>query len=101
LRKKDEDDPRLAAEFTAEQLLYAQKTSSCDICHYIADGIHQFEDHSWSLKKDVSQIYLYALSNRGDSLTIELYFRNDRPKLVLEFYHASSKTPTPFRYIWK
>ncbi|XTI93725.1 HET-domain-containing protein [Cenococcum geophilum] len=93
LRKKDVDDPRLAAEMTAEQLLNVEKISSCDICSFIVEGIRHFEDASWSLKRDVSRVYVYALSSRGDSLTVELYFRTDRSKLVLEFYHTNDQKP--------
>jgi hypothetical protein len=41
--------------------------------------------------KDVSRVYMYGLSNKGDSLTVEVYFRTDKPKLVLEFYHTDGK----------
>ena len=96
LRKKDVDDPRLAAEMTAEQLLNVEKISSCNICSFIVEGIRHFEDASWSLKRDISRVYVYALSSRGDSLTVELYFRTDRSKLVLEFYHTNGKLPGCF-----
>ena len=91
LRKKDVDDSRLALEFTAEQVLRGEESKSCDICSLIVEGIRQFENASWSLRKDVSRVYMYALSSRGDSLTVEVYFRTDRPKLVLEFYHTDGK----------
>lgn len=96
LRKKDVDDPKLALELTAEQVLRVEESKSCDICSLIVGGVRQFEDTSWSLEKDVSRVYIYALSNRGDSLTAELYFRTDRPKLVLEFYHTGGKLPKCF-----
>jgi hypothetical protein len=99
LRKRDADDPRLAAEMTAEQLLSAEKPNSCDICSFIVKGIRHFENRFWSLKGDVSRIYVYALSSRGDSLTVELYFHTDRPKFVLEFYHTSGKLPICFLWL--
>ncbi|KAJ8112821.1 hypothetical protein OPT61_g4899 [Boeremia exigua] len=93
LQKKDVDDLKLALEFTADQALRVEESKSCDICSLIVEGVRQFEDASWSLGKDVSRVYIYALSNRGDSLTAEVYFHTDRPKLVLEFYHTGEWKP--------
>ena len=93
LEKKHVDNPRMAVDMTAKQLLNAGKSISCDICSFIVEGIRHFEDASWSLERDVSRIYLYGLSSRGDSLTVELYFRNDRPKIVLEFFHTEGRLP--------
>ena len=89
LRKKDADDPRLAVEMTASQLLNAADSGRCDVCSFIVDGILRFEDPTWTLEKDVSRLYLYALSERGDTLSVELYFRTEKPKLVLEFFQTT------------
>lgn len=93
LKKKDESRPRLALELTAEQCIRAIESKSCSICSLIVDGIRRFENASWSLRNDVSRVYLYALSSKGESLTAEVYFRTDRPKLVLEFYHTDGEIP--------
>jgi hypothetical protein len=90
LKKRDDDDPRLACDISPGDLLKAglEIQSRCASCSFIVEGILKFEDATWTLAKDVSRVYLYALSDRFESLTLELYFYKERPKLVLEFYHT-------------
>ena len=89
LRKKDVDDPSLAVDMTASQLLSAADVGRCDVCSFIVDGILRFEDPTWTLEKDVSRLYLYALSERDDTLSVDIYFRTEKPKLVLEFFRTT------------
>jgi hypothetical protein len=88
LEKADPDDSRLASDFTPKQLLDSKSLTKCFACSFILEGILRFEDASWTFVKDVSRVYLYALENESDSLTLEIYFHADRPKLVLEFFTA-------------
>jgi hypothetical protein len=88
LKKEDNSGQRLACEITSKQLLNAHTSRHCKICSFIVDGILLYEDSTWTIGEDVSLAYLYALSNRGDTLTLEIYFRTERPKLVLEYFHT-------------
>jgi len=91
LKKEDESSPRLACEITPDQFLNKEDWKHCSICSFVVEGILSFEDNTWTLRHDVSRVFLYALSNTGDSLTVELYFRSERPKLVLEFFHTKGE----------
>lgn len=85
-KKRDEDDPRFSCELTAQQILDVRNQQNCDVCLVVIQGILLFEDATWSLKEDVSRVYLYALSGEQDTLTLEVYFHAERPKLVLEYF---------------
>jgi hypothetical protein len=91
LRKRDVDGPKLACDFTPERLLNAAKLRHCSVCSFVLKGILLYEDGTWTMRDDVSLVYLYAMSKRGDSLTLEIYFRTEKPKLVLEFFHTEGE----------
>jgi len=86
LEKKDPDDSRLASEFAPKQLLDSKNSTKCVSCSFILEGILRFENGTWTFAKDVSRVYLYALGSEGDSLTLEIYFHAERPKLLLELF---------------
>jgi hypothetical protein len=85
--EKEEDDVRLAFDFPPTQLLRSAKAQKCISCAFILEGVLRFEDESWSFDKDVTRAYVYGLGIENDSLSMELYFNDERPKLVLEFFH--------------
>jgi len=87
LKKKNEDDFRLAFDFVLSELVKSTKPAKCLACEVVLDGILRFEENSWEFSKDVARVYAYGLAKQQDSLSLALYFRDDRPKLVLEFYH--------------
>ena len=87
LKKKDEDDFRLAFDFVPSELFVSAKLAQCLVCKVILDGIRRFQQDSWEFSTDITRVYAYGLTKQQDSLYLELYFRDDRPKLVLEFYH--------------
>jgi hypothetical protein len=84
LKKKNEDDFRLAFDFAPSDL-EKSAGAQCAVCKMILDGILHFED-AWDLSKDVSHIYVFGLSKEQDSLSLEVYFKDEQPKLVLELY---------------
>lgn len=86
LEKKDPDDSRLASDFAPKELLDLKNSKRCVTCSFILEGILHFEDGTWTFMKDVSRVYLYALGSEGDTLTLEIYFLSERPKLILEFF---------------
>ncbi|KAH8782076.1 heterokaryon incompatibility protein-domain-containing protein [Hyaloscypha finlandica] len=84
LKKKSEDDVRLAFDFVPSELDRSAE-AKCPACDVILAGILHSED-GWTLAEDVTHIYVFGLAKEEDSLSLELYFRDDRPKVVLEFY---------------
>lgn len=87
LKKRNRDDQRLAFDFTPGDLVQSAGVSQCLVCKVLLDGILRFEG-PWKLNEDVTRIYLIGLTRQEDSLTLEIYFSDDRPKLVLEFYRG-------------
>jgi hypothetical protein len=89
---KSEEDFRLAFDFVPSELIESVKATKCVVCKLLLDGILRFEEKSWQFSKDVSQVYAQGLTEAlGDTLSVEVYFKNDQPKLVLEFYSKQDK----------
>lgn len=84
LKKKSGDDVRLALDFVPSELCKSAETQ-CPACNVILAGIQHSED-GWTLAEDVTRIYVFGLANKEDSLSLELYFKDDRPKVILEVY---------------
>lgn len=84
--EKEEDDLRLAFDFVPTQLLKSANGLNCVSCALILEGVLRFEDESWSFDKHVARIYAYCLESENDTLSLELYFNDDRPKLILEYF---------------
>jgi hypothetical protein len=87
--KKDEDDVRLAFDFTPDKLIQSASRRGCSSCTVILDGIRESETHSWSFEQHVRQVYARCRgthNQKSDSLSLEIYFKDDRPKLELEFF---------------
>jgi hypothetical protein len=85
---KDEHDRRLAFAFTPQDISHSAFEMGCESCIVILEGIRQSET-DWAFSNDVKQAYAICRERRGvhtDSLNVELYFYNERPKLELEFY---------------
>ncbi|CZR68732.1 uncharacterized protein PAC_18631 [Phialocephala subalpina] len=85
LKKKDEDDVRAAFDFTPGQLVESASIKECGSCMTILEGLLCFEDETWSFEDDVRLVYATALGGNDETLSLELYFCDDRPKLLLEF----------------
>ncbi|CAO2655697.1 Nn.00g045000.m01.CDS01 [Neocucurbitaria sp. VM-36] len=87
--KRDEDDARLAFDFTPEELQRSAFDEGCDSCLMILEGLRQSETPDWSLQRDIRRVYArcqYKRLNFQETLRLEVYFMDDRPKLELEFY---------------
>lgn len=70
-------------------LLVSAKTTKCLACNLLLNGVLSFKNEPWDFVDDVSRCYVYGLKDEG-SLSMELYFKNERPKLILEFYSSMS-----------
>jgi hypothetical protein len=90
--KKNEDDFRLAFDFVPSELIKSAKATKCVACKLLLDGILRFEEESWNFSRDVTRVYANGLTKKqSDTLSVEVYFNDDRPKLVLEFYNKQGK----------
>lgn len=87
--KRDEADIRLAFEFTPEQLQRSAFNRGCESCLVILEGLRQSEGNDWKWRRDIRIVYALCHSKRGafqDTLRLQIYFLDDRPKLELEYY---------------
>ncbi|KAH7071302.1 heterokaryon incompatibility protein-domain-containing protein [Paraphoma chrysanthemicola] len=102
--KRNEDDPRLAFDFTPEQLIQSAFDQTCDSCLVILEGLRQSETLDWSFRRDIRRVYARCCSARGsiqDTLRLEVYYVDDRPKLELEYYSLQAHPNIPWKTIPK
>lgn len=89
-QKRDEDDARLGFDFTPEELLRSACDKNCDSCLVILEGLRRSGLlESYSFEEDVRRVYVRCCGQRGnlnDTLSVEMYFVDERPKVELEFY---------------
>lgn len=88
-KEKLEGDGRLGFDFTPEELCRSVSLGRCDSCLVILEGLRQSELGRWSFDHDVRRVYARCLVRRGgfqDTLRLEIYFEDERPKVELEFY---------------
>jgi hypothetical protein len=87
--KQDEDGARLAFEFTPKQLVRSAFAQGCGSCLVILEGLRQSESPDWSFQRDIRKVYAICHDRLGsfrDTLRLQIYFIDDRPKLELEYY---------------
>jgi hypothetical protein len=87
--KKNEDDVRLAFDFTPEELVKSVSKHGCSFCNILLEGIQRSQTQNWSFTEDVRRVYarcLGTLDQKPESLRLEIYFVDDRPKIELEFF---------------
>jgi len=78
--------PRLFLEFTPAELRQSALQQKCEICDTLLNGISEMQDGTWWFVDDVSRVYGYAFTCENATLTLEIYFSDDRPRVTLEFY---------------
>lgn len=83
------DAARLAIDFEPSELIQSVNSSGCQSCTLILTGVRSFQNLAWNFENDVTRVYVYGLSTSRDTLSAEIYYKDDRPKLVLEFYHLN------------
>lgn len=89
LQKKDTDDVRAAFDFTPEQLLLSVTAGECTACGIMMEGISRFEDGAWAFIQDVRAVNAQCLADNNESLSLTLYFHDDRPRLAIEFFYKN------------
>lgn len=101
--KKDDDDVRLAFDFTPGELIRSIHKAGCSACAIILAGLRGYESRSWAFEQDVRRVYAQCRSMRNgksDTLCLELYFKNDRPKVELEFFSIDANGESVFPNCW-
>jgi hypothetical protein len=86
--KKGEEYVRLAFDFTPTEISISAE-NGCVSCAVILKGLSAAESGTWSFKDDIRRVYARCRSSSTkipDSLTVEIYFADERPKLELEFF---------------
>ncbi|KAF8851360.1 HET-domain-containing protein [Acephala macrosclerotiorum] len=91
LEKRDEDDVRAAFDFTPKELLESTKNKDCSSCTLILEGLRCYENETWLFEHDVRRVYARCLGKDDESLSLEVFFCDDRPKLVLEFFYKDQE----------
>jgi hypothetical protein len=100
--KRDEGDERLAFDFTPSQLQRSAFDNGCESCLVILEGLRQSEGKDWRWYRDIRRVYARCLSKQGafqDTLRLEIYFVDDRPKLELEYYSLQPHRKLESRYL--
>jgi hypothetical protein len=94
LEKRYSFDPRLAFDFAPDELYASAYLQGCQYCLVILEGLQQSGTfYSGVFQKDVRRVYARCCDERQghfDTLSVEMYFVDERPKLQLKFY---TKTP--------
>lgn len=100
--QKPAGKPRLFFEFTPAELQQSALRRRCRQCHLLLTGVEKMQDGTWSFINDVSRVYGYAQATCHDTLTLEVYFLPDRPRIMLELflYHHPDGMPPSFPYIF-
>jgi hypothetical protein len=87
--KRDEGDVRLAFDFTPEELLHSARDGRCDSCLVILAGLQQATTLGLSsFEDDVRRVNARCRGQRHgrcDTLSLEVYFLDERPRLELEY----------------
>lgn len=86
LVKEKNNAPRLYLEFTPESLNHSALVQRCRSCDFLMRGILLMQDDTWSFIANVSRVYGYGLATEMDTLTLEVYFIDERPRMMLEFF---------------
>jgi hypothetical protein len=94
LEKRADEDARLAFDFTPAELTDAAVNGECDSCTVILEGLRESEKSEWRLDRDVRRVYARCRGsdgNHAETLGLEVYYEDERPKLELEFYSLQNK----------
>ncbi|KAJ0108235.1 uncharacterized protein J7T55_000200 [Diaporthe amygdali] len=84
LGKRSPHDNRLALDFTYEMLSRNGETGACKSCALMLEAIERFVS---SPARAISRVYVYGLAANCNTLSVEIYFKDGRPKLILELFH--------------
>ncbi|ORX96794.1 heterokaryon incompatibility protein-domain-containing protein [Clohesyomyces aquaticus] len=86
--KKDEDDVRLAFDFTPAELVQSARGQDCSSCAVILEGLRRSTALEWDFEQDVRRVYARCRGmhkQKPTTLSLVIYFEDERPKLEIEF----------------
>ncbi|KAI1416501.1 HET-domain-containing protein [Hypoxylon sp. FL1857] len=83
------DSARLSLEFTPDELRESAVTKKCLSCAILLNGILLMQDDTWSFTANVSRVYGYGYPTGADTLTLEVYFNDGKPRFMLEFFYLA------------
>ena len=91
LEKRDEHDKRLAFDVTPAILSHSAFVNRCESCLVILEGLRQggqtlYQKDFQRLARTITARCQDKHNGRDETLVLETYFYDDRPKLELEFY---------------
>lgn len=89
--KKNEDDARLTFNVTPAVLSHSAFVNGCESCLVILEGFRQggqtlYQRNFQLLARTITARCCAHNNGRADTLVLETYFYDDRPKLELELY---------------
>lgn len=97
--KRRKYQTRLGFDFTPEQLVQSACVKGCDSCLVILEALRQAKSlNGCRLSQDVRTVYVRCHNqrkNHTDSLSIEVYFVDDRPRVDLELYSLLPNGASP------
>ncbi|KAF4447929.1 HET-domain-containing protein [Fusarium austroafricanum] len=85
--QKREDAVRVAFDFLPSEI---SRQTGCSICTVVHEAITKMEDGEWQFSEHVSRVYATANGEKDETLTLEVYFKDDRPKHTLELYFSAA-----------
>jgi hypothetical protein len=88
--QKKKGAARLALDFKPHELQTSISKTGCVSCSLILEGIRCFENNMWSFEKHVAHVYGYGLATNQETFSIQVYFIDDRPKLVIEYFYSQN-----------
>ncbi|KAI1302226.1 HET-domain-containing protein [Xylaria venustula] len=86
LVKDTSQQSRIWLEFTPEELYSSVHHRNCFSCAILLKGIILMQAEGWSFEHDVSKVYGYGIALETDTLALEIYFHDERPRIILEYF---------------
>jgi hypothetical protein len=91
--KKSEEDARLGFDFIPEEIVRSACERGCASSNAILQSVRRWgNNNDWSFEQHGRRVYARCrgLANQKvDTLSLELYFEDERPKLELELFSLS------------
>lgn len=102
LEPKDPGSSRLALDCAPHELIETAQILNCPTCTIIHRAIERFGRSSQENRNNsnepepidinnISRVDVYGLGNEHETLSVDLYFQDDKPKRVLELFVQNGK----------
>ncbi|KAI8948208.1 hypothetical protein F4801DRAFT_604601 [Xylaria longipes] len=77
---------RFWLECTPHELYQSAHNHNCLSCATLLEGTTLIQADDWSFERDVSTVYGYGLASANDTLALEVYFKDGRPRILLGYF---------------